>query len=82
MATLNKYGNLPIGSVVGMTVMPTPAFQFWLEQVLERTGGVDDSSLSAAEYDTFVGAPIGMGATVIDGGPVPNEIQPIDGGPV
>lgn len=82
MAQLNKYGLLPIGFVRGNSVWPTADFQRWLSDILTRTGGVDSATLSATEYDTYVGAPIGQAASVIDGGPVQNVAAAIDGAPI
>ena len=70
-ATLNKYGNLPIGFLNGKPVFPTPNLQLFFDTLVERTGGVvSDDILTTTEYDVAAGAPMASETTLIDGGPV------------
>lgn len=82
MATPNKFGRLPIGYVSGTgSVFPSAAFQAWLDTQLTRTGGID-TTLTASDYETAVGAPVGVASAGVDGGPVSVFTVPIDGSPV
>lgn len=43
MTTLNRFGRIPIADSRGF---PTPAFQVWLDGLLDRTGGAEQSLLA------------------------------------
>ena len=71
VSALNKYGRLPIAMQGGKALYPSPDFQRFLDALVERTGGVDEG-FTSADYDTVVGAPVGVDFRVINGAPVSN----------